>query len=133
MGPTVYLFFPFLYRSVLNDKQGGQLRGQHDGVQGFYEPVKSFTTFVILSQIPCGKVHKNPHIFLQKTVMCQSVSWVCCSFQDYVEQVKKKRKILRDWVHTLVVRGNLENCSEPGRNFTQCCAEIYKVILHITA
>ena len=30
--------------------QGGQSRGQHDGVHGFHEPVKSLTTFVMLSQ-----------------------------------------------------------------------------------
>ena len=32
------------------------------------EPVKSFITFEILSQISCDKVQKNPHIFLHKTV-----------------------------------------------------------------
>ena len=40
--------------------QGGQSCGQHDWVHGFLEPVKSFITFVILSQISCGKVQKNP-------------------------------------------------------------------------
>ena len=74
--------------------QGGQSHGQHNLVHGFPEPVKSFITFVILSQIKCGKVQKPPHIFLHKTV--QSFSWLCCSFQDYLEQMKKKRKDLRD-------------------------------------
>ena len=36
--------------------QGGQSRGQHDRVQGFPQPVKSSITFIILSQISCGKV-----------------------------------------------------------------------------
>ena len=36
--------------------QDGQSRGQHDWVHGFPVPVKSFITFVILSQISCGKV-----------------------------------------------------------------------------
>ena len=35
---------------------------------GFAELVKLFITFVILSQILCGKVQKNPHIFLHMTV-----------------------------------------------------------------
>ena len=46
----------------------GQSHGQHDWVHGFPELVKSFITFVILSQISCGKVQKTPHIFLHKTV-----------------------------------------------------------------
>ena len=53
-------------RNVKN--QGGQSRGQHDWVHRFPELVKSFITFVILSQILCSKVQKNPHIFLHKTV-----------------------------------------------------------------
>ena len=36
--------------------QGGQSCGQHEWVHGFPEPVKSFITFMILSQISCGKV-----------------------------------------------------------------------------
>ena len=48
--------------------EGGQSRGQHDWVQGFPEPVKSFMTFVMLSQFSCGKVQNPPHIFLHKTV-----------------------------------------------------------------
>ena len=43
--------------------KGGQSRGQHDLVRGFPEPVKSFITFVILSQILCSKVQNPPHIF----------------------------------------------------------------------
>ena len=48
--------------------QGGQSRGQHDGVHRFPETVKSFITFLILSQISCDKVQRPPHIFLHKTV-----------------------------------------------------------------
>ena len=67
--------------------QGCQPRGQHDGVHGFPEPVKSFITFVILSRISCSKVKKKiPHLFLHKTVS----------------------KFLHDLVHTSVVRGNLQ-------------------------
>ena len=43
--------------------QGGQSHGQHDGVHSFREPVKSLITFVILSQISCGKVQKKPSYF----------------------------------------------------------------------
>ena len=43
--------------------QGRQSHGQHDGVYRFPEPVKSFITFVILSQISCGKVQKKPSYF----------------------------------------------------------------------
>ena len=43
--------------------QGGQSRGQHDWVHRFFEPVKSFITFVILSQISCGKVQKKNSYF----------------------------------------------------------------------
>ena len=103
----------------LQDSQGGQSHGQHDWVHGFPEPVKSFITFLILSQILCGKVQKNPHIFLQ------SFSLVCCTFPDYLDQLKKKRKILCDWVHTSVGRSYLENCSKPRRNFyTVLCRKI---------
>ena len=66
--------------------QGGQSRGQHDWVHGFPETVKSFITFVILCQILCGKVIKSPNNFLHKT----SFSSVCCSFPDYLGQLKKK-------------------------------------------
>ena len=41
-------------------KQGGQSCGQHDGVHGFPETVKSFINFVILSKISCDKVQKKP-------------------------------------------------------------------------
>ena len=63
---------------------------------------------------------------ISDTRLCQSISWVCCSFQDYLNQLKKKQKILRDWVHTSVARGYLENCSKPGETFTQSCAEKYE-------
>ena len=39
--------------------QGGQSRGQHDWVHGFPKPVKSFITFVLLSQTSCGNVQKK--------------------------------------------------------------------------
>ena len=48
--------------------QGCQSRGQHDWVHWIPEPLKSFVTFVILSQILCCYVQKPPHIFLHKTV-----------------------------------------------------------------
>ena len=87
------------------------------------KPVKSFITFVILSQISCGKVQNPPYIFLHKTM--SKFLLVCCSFQDYLVQMKKKPKILRDWVHTSVVQGNMENCSEPRRNFyTVLCRKL---------
>ena len=104
---------------------GGQSCGQHDWVHGFPEPVKSFITFIILSQISCRKVQKKTILFFCSR-LCQSFSLVCCSFPDYHEQLMKNRKILRDWVHTLVVRGNLENCSKPSRIFTRSCAEKYE-------
>ena len=62
-----HTFFNSLFTSV----EGGQSCGQHDWVHGFHEPVKSFITYVILSQISCGKVqkkNKKTHIFLHKTV-----------------------------------------------------------------
>ena len=38
---------------------------------------------------------------------------------------EEKRKVLRDWVHTSVGRSNLEDCSEPRRNFyTVLCRKI---------
>ena len=105
--------------------QGGQSHGQHDWVHRFPEPVKSFITFVIPSQISCSKVQKKIIIFC--TRLCQSFSLVCCSFPDYLDQLREKRKILRHWAHTSVGQSNLENCSEPRRNFTQFCAEKYEV------
>ena len=110
---------------ALHVTQGSQSHGQHDGVHGFPEPVKLFINFIILSQISCGKVQKNPSYFFC-TRLCQSFSWVCCSFQDYLKQLLKKRKILHDWVHTSVVWGNLENCSVHRRNFyTGMCRKIW--------
>ena len=112
------------YTMQLQDStQDGQSRGQHDCVHGFPQLVKSFITFVILSQISCGKVQKKPHSFC--TGLCQNSSSICCSFPDYLDQPKKKRKILRDWVHTSIGLSNLENCSEPRRNFyTVLCRKI---------
>ena len=52
----------------LQPVQGGQSRGQHKWVHGFPEPVKSFITFGVLSQISCGKVQKKLIFFLHKTV-----------------------------------------------------------------
>ena len=101
---------------LCHGEQGGQSHGQHDWVHGFPEPVKSFITFVIPSQISYGKVQKKTLIFFC-TRHCQSFSWVCCSFPDYLDQQMKKRKIHRNWVHTSVGRSNLENCSKPRRNF----------------
>ena len=46
--------------------QGGQSRGQNDWVHGFPEPVKSFITFVTLSQISCGKVQKKLSYFSEQ-------------------------------------------------------------------
>ena len=50
--------------------QGGQSRGLPDWIHKHYEPVighhrkeKWFKTFVILSQITCGKVQNPPYIF----------------------------------------------------------------------
>ena len=96
---------------VFHHIQCCQSRDQHNWVNGFPEPVKSFITFVILSQISCGKVQNPPHIFLHKTV--SKFSSIYCCFQDYLDKLKKKRKILRDWVHTSVGRSIRENCSEP--------------------
>ena len=100
-------------------KEGGQSRGQHDWVHGFPEPVKSVITFVI-------EVQPHPPIYFSVcSRLCQSFSSVCCSFPDYLDQLKIKRKILRDWVHTSVGRSNLENCSEPRKNFyTVLCRKI---------
>ena len=64
----VLYFFEGPFNTGFTVRQGGQSHGQHDWVHGFPEPVKSFTTFVILSQISCGKVQKHPYIFLHKTV-----------------------------------------------------------------
>ena len=69
--------------------QGGQSHYQHDGVHGFIKPLKSFITFDILSQISCGKMKKKIIFFC--TRLYQSFSWVCCSFQDCLEQLKKKK------------------------------------------
>ena len=104
--------------------QGGQSRSQHDWVHGFPEPVKSFITFLILSQISRGKVQK-PLIFFC-TKLCHSFSSVCCSFPDNLDQLKNKLKILSDWVHTSVGRSYLKNCSEPRRNFYTVLCKKYE-------
>ena len=50
---------------LVNENSVGtnKFKGQHDWIHRFPEPVKSFITFVILSQISCGKVQKNPSYF----------------------------------------------------------------------
>ena len=55
----------------------------------------------ILSQISCGKMQKHPQIFYPS--QCRSFSWVRCSFPDYLDQLIKIWKILRDMVHTKVL------------------------------
>ena len=50
---------------IFPSPQGCQSRGQHDGVHGFPEPVKSVITFVILNQISCGKVQKHSYFSAQ--------------------------------------------------------------------
>ena len=95
--------------------QGGQSRGQHNWVHGFPEPVKSFINFVILSRISCSKVQPPPPPYFSAQD-CVKFLPICCSFPDYLDQLKKARKILRDWVYTSVGRSNLEICSEPRRN-----------------
>ena len=128
LSATLHIFLShmsFIHHLSFRDVtyQGGHPRGQHDGVHGFPEPVKLFITFEILSQISCGKVRKTLIFFC--TRLYQSFSWVCCSFKDYLEQLKKKQKILLNLVHTSVGRGDLENCSEHRRNFhTVLCRKI---------
>ena len=105
--------------------QGGQSRGQHDWVHGFPEPVKSFITFVIQSQISHGKVQKPPSYFSAQDCAKVSPGFVVV-FKITSNNWRKKRKILRDWVHTSVVQGNNENCSGPRRNFyTVLCRKIW--------
>ena len=90
----------------------GQSRGQHDGVHGFSEPVKSFITFVILSRISCGKVKKIPYLFLHKTVS----------------------KFFRDFVHTSVVRGNLQKLQRiQEKLFHSLVLITMSFVLHFTA
>ena len=122
----ICLFLILLFPQKLQYIQGDQSRGQHDWDHGFPKPVKSF-----LSQISCGKVQKNTLIFFW-TRLCQSFFSVCFSFPDYLDQLKKKRKILRDWVHTSVGRSNLENCSELRRKFyTFFCRRIWVVFFSL--
>ena len=54
-------FYPCL--SLIRAKVAGQSRGQPDWVHGFPELVKSFKTFIILSQILSFKVQKKPSYF----------------------------------------------------------------------
>ena len=65
---TTCISFGLEHLNCLDHNQGGQSRGQHDGVHRFPEPMKSFITFLILSQVSCGKVQIPPHIFLHKPV-----------------------------------------------------------------
>ena len=77
---SVIVAFSSHDHSLFGHFQGGKSRGQHGRGHGFPEPVKLFVTFVILSQISCGKV-QNTLIFVCSR-LCQSFSLVCCSFQD---------------------------------------------------
>ena len=75
LATTRLLYFESIDKAICKSNwfavplfQCGQSRGQHDWVRGFPESVKSFITFVILSQISCCIVQNKPHIFLHKTV-----------------------------------------------------------------
>ena len=122
----------FFVSICVSTLRGGQSRGQHDWVHGCPEPVKSFLTFVILSQISCSKVQNKPSYFSAQ-VCVKVFPWVCCSFPDYVEQLKKERKNLRDRVHTSVVRINLKNCSKPKKTLRNLVQKNMRVLLHFTA
>ena len=58
------VFFP----GTTSHKQCSQSHGQHDCVHGFPEPVKSFITFVKLSQISCSKVHTLSYFSAQDCI-----------------------------------------------------------------
>ena len=73
-----------------------------------------------------------PHIFLHKTVsrfllgLLQFRRLPCTTFYDFgVYPITDNFPFFSS-----VVRGNLENCSETRR---KSCAEIYEVVLHLTA
>ena len=123
---SMALLYPNLYY------QGGQSRGQHDGIHEFPEPLKSLITFVILSQMSYGKVQKALIFFC--TRLCESFSWVCCSFQDYPKQLKKKTEnSTRLGSHFSCLEVIWKTASKPKETFTQSCAEKYEGLLHFTA
>ena len=86
---------------------------------------------------------QKTHIFFC-TRLCQSFSWVCCSFPDYLEQLKKKRNNLRDWVHTSVVwmifsyiliiaTSSAGNINSKIRSFTTILHYLINLLLHTSA
>ena len=79
-------------------------------------------TFVILSHILCGKVQKTRISFSAQDCVKVSPEFVVVS-QIISNNWRKKRKILRDMVHTSVGRGNLINCREPRKKnfYTVLC------------
>ena len=95
---------------------------------GFPEPVKSFITFVMLSQISFGKVRKKPLIFYC-TRMCQSFSWVCCSFHDYLEQLKKNGKLSAIGFTLQLFEVIWKSAANQGETFAQSCAENMRVFV----
>ena len=102
---------------VFRHIQGGQSRGQHDLVHVFPEPVKSFITYVILSQISCGKVQPPPLIFFC-TRLCQSFSSISCSFPDYLDQLKKNRKFSAIGYTLKLVEVFMKTAANPEGTFT---------------
>ena len=105
--------------------QGGQSHGQHDWDQGYTEPAKSFITFIILDQISCRKVQKPPHIFC--TRLSQKFSWVCCSFQDYLKQLRKKNGKFSAIGFTLqLFKVIWKLAMNPEETITLSCAEKYE-------
>ena len=106
--------------------QGGQSHGQHDEVHKFPEPVKLFRSFVILlSRISCGKEQKKALIFFC-TRLCQSFSWVCCSFPDYLEQLKKKKKFSAIGYTLQLFKEIWKTAANTGETFTQSYADKYE-------
>ena len=92
--------------------QSGQSSGQHDEVHGFPEPVNSFITFVIPSQIPCGKV-KTPSYFSAQDCVKVSPGFVV---------VFKNGKFSAIGFTLQLFEVICETAANPGETFTQPCA-----------
>ena len=110
--------------------QGGRSRGQHDLVHGFPEPVKSFITFVILSQILCGKVQKKPHKRLRQSLhkTASKLSFGLLQFPRLPRPTEEKKNGKFSAIgYTLqLVKVIWKTAVNPGQTFTQFCEEKYE-------
>ena len=72
---------------------------------------------------------KKHNLILFFTRLCQSFSSVCCSFPDYLDQLKKKTGKFSAIGYTFQLDEVIcKTAAKQGETFTQFCAEKYEEV-----